>query len=144
MRSKIGIIEFVTLCCIITLVYNGIDMTIDYLDFNYSYKLMVKDNNDGYDLPAISVCTDSHVLFDRNKVIKRFKLEKQWAEYAFNMINYLYNYPNVSYHGGHQDCDLSNKYDGEYFDKLNRTSRMYDTSKNHLNKLNKELEEFFD
>ena len=70
--------------------YNAIDMTLDYLRYNYSYKLIVDDNKEGYDWKQINVCTETNVLFGKSEVIVYFDLENQWKEYQI-MVNNHYN-----------------------------------------------------
>ena len=66
------------LICLLVLIKSGFDVIIDYLSFGFDYKLIVLDNSEnGFDLPAISVCTESHVLFDKRKVVKHFNQTKQ-------------------------------------------------------------------
>ena len=62
------------------LFYNAIDMTFDYLRFEFSYKLIVDDNKDGFDLPEISVCTENNVVFAKTKVIQYFGVENEWRK----------------------------------------------------------------
>ena len=64
--------------CLLILFYNAINMTFDYLRFEFSYKLIVDDNKEGFDLPEISVCTENNVLFAMNKVIQYFGVENEW------------------------------------------------------------------
>ena len=70
--------------------YNAIDMTLDYLRYNYSYKLIVDDNKEGYDWKQINFCTETNVLFGKSEVIVYFDLENQWKEYQI-MVNNYYN-----------------------------------------------------
>ena len=44
---KIQLMKILNLICLLFLFYNAIDMTFDYLSFNYSYKLIVDDNKEG-------------------------------------------------------------------------------------------------
>ena len=71
--------------CFLVLLYNAIDMTFDYLRFNYSYKLIVDDNKEGFDLPEISVCTENNILFAKTKVIQNFKIDKEWQTYRLEV-----------------------------------------------------------
>ena len=72
--------------CLLFLFYNAIDMTFDYLRFEFSYKLIV-DNKEGFDLPEISVCTENNVLFAKNKVIQYFGIENEWRKKRIQMKN---------------------------------------------------------
>ena len=79
---KKKLLLFVKIICLLVLIKSVFDVTFDYLRFGFEYKLIVSDNTlNGFDLPAISVCTESNVLFDKQKVIKHFGVEQQWDEY---------------------------------------------------------------
>ena len=54
-------------------------MISDYLNFDYELKLIVSKNDRGIDLPAISVCTESNVLFDKKKVLQYFDLSQKYS-----------------------------------------------------------------
>ena len=73
--------------CLLVLFYNVIDMTFDYLRFEFSYKLIVDDNKEGFDLPEISVCTENNVLFAKTKVIQYFGVENEWQKKRIQMKN---------------------------------------------------------
>ena len=60
---------FVQTICLIILLRSGFELTSDYLEYRFEYKLIVSDNNNGYDLPSISVCTETQVMFDTKKAI---------------------------------------------------------------------------
>ena len=59
------------------MICNGIELISDYLNFDYELKLSVI-NDRGIDLPAISVCTESNVLFDKRKVLLYFDLSREY------------------------------------------------------------------
>ena len=73
--------------CLLFLFYNAIDMTFDYLRFEFSYKLIVDGNKEGFDLPEISVCTENNVLFAKNKVVQYFSIENEWEKKRIKMKN---------------------------------------------------------
>ena len=75
---KIQLMKILNLICLLFLFYNAIDMTLNYLRFNYSYKLIVDDSKEGFDLPEISVCTENNILFAKTKVIQYFGVENEW------------------------------------------------------------------
>ena len=75
---KNQLMKILNIICLLVLFYNAIDMTFDYLSFNYSYKLIVDDNKEGFDLPEISVCTENNILFAKSKVIQYFDVENEW------------------------------------------------------------------
>ena len=82
---KKQIVLILNAICLLFLFYNAIDMTFDYLRFEFSYKLIVDDNKEGFDLPEISVCTENNVLFDKNKVIQYFGVENEWQKKRIQM-----------------------------------------------------------
>ena len=72
--------------CFSVLFYNAIDMTFDYLKFEFTYKLIVVDDNkEGFDLPEISVCTENNVLFAKTKVIQYFDVDNEWKTYRIEV-----------------------------------------------------------
>ena len=72
---------FVKVLCFVVLLRSAALITKDYLSFPIVYNLMVTDNRDGTDLPAISVCTDRHVLFDKLELIKYLGLKQKYLEH---------------------------------------------------------------
>ena len=72
----------IQLICLFLLIYNGIDLTSDYLSFDYDYKLEVMDNDVDYNLPPISVCTENNVFFDKQKVLNYFDIRKEYSVYV--------------------------------------------------------------
>ena len=75
---KNQLMKILNLICLMFLFYNAIDMTLNYLRFIYSYKLVVDDSKEGFDLPEISVCTENNILFAKSKVIQYFDIENEW------------------------------------------------------------------
>ena len=84
---KKQIVFILNAICLVVLFYNAIDMTFDYLRFEFSYKLIVDDNKEGFDLPEISVCTENNVLFAKTKVIQYFDVENIWQKKIIQMKN---------------------------------------------------------
>ena len=39
------------------------------------------NNKYGFDFPAISVCTERHVFFDKHKVIDKYNLSEKYEKY---------------------------------------------------------------
>ena len=87
-RFKNHLMTILNTICLLVLFYNAIDMTFDYLSFNYSYKLIVDDNKEGFGLPEISVCTENTILFDKNKVIQYFGVNYFWEMYRIEVKNF--------------------------------------------------------
>ena len=79
----------VKLFCLTVLLKSGFDVTFDYLGFPFEYKLIVLDNKYGFDFPSISVCTENNVLFDKQKIIEHFDLQKQWNQFGNNLMEEL-------------------------------------------------------
>ena len=77
--------------CFVILVLSGLSVTLDYLSYPYIYKLIVSDNKYGFDLPAISVCTERHVFFDKHKVIQYFDLQQKYDEWKGNVSQVFQN-----------------------------------------------------
>ena len=75
------ILSFIKILCFVILVLSGLSVTLDYLSYPYIYKLIILDNKYGFDLPAISVCTERHVFFDKHKVIQYFDLQQKYEEF---------------------------------------------------------------
>ena len=61
------------------LIYSVICVTFDYFSYPYIYSLIVSDNNRGFDLPAISLCTERNVFFDKTKVNQYFNLTEKYT-----------------------------------------------------------------
>ena len=95
---------------------SGLSVTLDYLSYPYIYKLIVSDNKYGFDLPAISVCTERHVFFDKHKVIQYFDLQQKYYEWKENMSQIFQNeklkcndlmiYPSHSRNHNYWPCNL--------------------------------------
>ena len=82
----------VKIICLLILIKSVFNVTFDYFKYGFEYKLIVSDNTlNGFDLPAISVCTESNVLFDKWKAIKHFGVEQQWDEYHNQMYEHFKN-----------------------------------------------------
>ena len=78
---------FVLLFC------SAVSMTFDYLSYPYIYKLIVSDNNRGFDLPAISFCTERNVFFDKNKINEYFNSSEEYKRNEIkNIIEILINF----------------------------------------------------
>ena len=92
LKRKKNLIKLTNLVCLIILIYNAIDMTIDFLQFDYEYKLFIDYNNDGIDLTPISVCTESDVLFDKRKVINNFDINLIYIKYENDAFNYIHRF----------------------------------------------------
>ena len=63
------------------LIINALDVTVDYFDYKYEYKLLIGDNKNGFDLPPISVCTEINVFFDKQKIIYSFEVNQELINY---------------------------------------------------------------
>ena len=67
--------------CFLALIYSAVLVTLDYLEFPYIFKLNVINNINGFDLPPISFCTETHVLFHKNKIIHFYNSSQEFQEY---------------------------------------------------------------
>ena len=85
---KKQIVLLLNAICLLFLFYNAIDMTFDYLKFEFTYKLIVDDNKEGFDLPEISVCSENNVLFAKTKVIQYFGVENEWRKRIIKIEEY--------------------------------------------------------
>ena len=74
------------------LFYNALEKSLDYLNFNYNYKLIIDDNRRGIELPAIWMCTDSRVLFDKYRVLDYFDMKNDYFIYENKTVNAFETY----------------------------------------------------
>ena len=107
-KLKENLFKLINLVCLIFLIYNAIDMTIDFLHFNYDYSLIMDYNTEGIDLMPINVCTESNTLLNRRKVVNSFDINLIKTKYENDAFNYLYpvtpyekQFPDIN-----QDCNL--------------------------------------
>ena len=70
--------------CFSLLTYSALLVTFDYFKYSYFYKLKVIHNINGFDLPDISFCTDSTVLFDRSQMFHQFNQEQNIEGFIIN------------------------------------------------------------
>src|SRR4051812_44007899 len=59
------ILYLVKLLCFLLLFCNAIQLSAQYLSFQYNYELIVFDNKHGFEFPDISLCTETNVFFDK-------------------------------------------------------------------------------
>ena len=79
--------------CLIILLLSAMQVTFDYFQYPFEYKLIVSDNKYGFDLPSISVCTETNVLFVKNKVIENFYIHYQRKQLLNSVSNeFEYNF----------------------------------------------------
>ena len=67
--------------CFVSLIYSAVLLTFDYLSYPSIFKLNVINNINGFDLPPISFCTETHVLFDKNKIISFYNWRQEFQEF---------------------------------------------------------------
>ena len=72
--------SIVQIICVLFMICNGFALIFDYLNFDYELKLIISDNDQGIDFPAISVCTESNKLFDKRNILKYFDLFGEYSE----------------------------------------------------------------
>ena len=75
---KLYFLSFVKLLCFLLLSYNAIQLTFEYLSFEYIYKLIVSDYKQEFDFPNINFCTDTNVFFDKMKIINKINSSVIW------------------------------------------------------------------
>ena len=93
--------------CFSLLTYSALLVTFDYLKYSYIYKLKVIHNINGFDLPDISFCTDSTVLFDRNKMFKKFNPREKMEDFIKNQSKFDTN--NIVVCNRPEECYLRQK-----------------------------------
>ena len=67
--------------CFSLLIYTSVLVTFDYFSYPYVFKLNVNNNINGFDLPPISFCTETNVLFDKNKFISFFNSSQEFRDF---------------------------------------------------------------
>ena len=75
--------------CFLLLIYTSVLVTLDYFSYPYIFELNVNNNINGSDLPPISFCTETNVLFDKNKFISFFNSSQEFRDFrAKEVENY--------------------------------------------------------
>ena len=75
--------------CFLLLIYTSVLVSFDYFSYPYVFKLNVNNNINGFDLPPISFCTETNVLFDKNKFISFFNSSQEFRDFrAKEVENY--------------------------------------------------------
>ena len=110
-KFKKSFINILNAICLLFLFYNAIDMTFDYMSFSYSYKLIVDDNKESFDLPDISVCTENKILFAKNKIKHYFNIEYDVKMYGIEVKNFV---ESETYH----ERDTCTKDEDEFIDEF--------------------------
>ena len=73
--------------CISFMIFNAFVLISEYLKFSYELKLIISNTNRRIDFPAISVCTESNVLFDKKKVFQYFDLTQEYENSVEKELN---------------------------------------------------------
>ena len=110
-KFKKSFINILNAICLLFLFYNAIDMTFDYMSFSYSYKLIVDDNKESFNLPDISVCTENKILFAKNKIKHYFNIEYDVKMYGIEVKNFV---ESETYH----ERDTCTKDEDEFIDEF--------------------------
>ena len=131
--NKLTIIQLI---CVLFMICNGLLLILDYLKFDYELKLIISKNDRGIDLPAIDICTENNVLFDKRKILKLFDLDRYYSqiEHKLKLHNYCSYYCRPKYKLRYSDSLLF------YFDLLSSCCNKY--SKHIHNKLIAFIEKF--
>ena len=67
--------------CFVSLIYTSVLVTLDFFEYPYVFKLNINNNINGFDLPPISFCTETNVLFDKNKIIEKYNESQEFQEF---------------------------------------------------------------
>ena len=70
--------------CFVSLIYTSVLVTLDFFEYPYVFKLNVNNNINGFDLPPISFCTETNVLFDKNKIIEKYNESQEFQKFRAN------------------------------------------------------------
>ena len=141
-KIRENLFKLINLVCLIFLIYNAIDMTIDFLQFDYEYSLNMDYNNDDIDLMPISVCTESNTLLNRGKVVNAFDINLIKTKYENDSFNYLYpvTYEVKKFPDIHHDCNLESNHIGSEFYYM----EMKGISKWYLNFCNNKFYQYYE
>ena len=77
--------------CFVSLIYTSVLVTLDFFEYPYVFKLNVNNNINGFDLPPISFCTETNVLFDKNKIIEKYNESQEFQEFRANDLKWAEN-----------------------------------------------------
>ena len=100
--------------CFVSLIYTSVLVTLDFFEYPYVFKLNVNNNINGFDLPPISFCTETNVLFDKNKIIEKYNESQEFQEFRANDLKWAENDDKDRY----QKCLDEFKAFGEYGEEL--------------------------
>ena len=123
-NRKENLIKFINFVCLLFLIYNAIDMTIDFLQFDYEYKLIADYNKNGIDLQPISVCTETDVIFNKRKVISNFDIQIDIVKYEKDASNYYNRFPKKKkFPKINEECELKSDWIIFEWDKMKSFSK---------------------
>ena len=105
--------------CFLLLIYTSVLVTLDFFSYPYIFKLNVNNNINGSDLPPISFCTETNVLFDKNKFISFFNSSQEFRDFRVKEVenyemNRKQNLRNLLQYGKRVDPD-PNKWEVNWF-----------------------------
>ena len=79
----------VKVLCLSMLFYGCYEVTREYFTYPYGYRLSVESNTDGWRLPAITICTERGVYFDKQRILREFHAFDDYQRYELDTINML-------------------------------------------------------
>jgi hypothetical protein len=80
------------------LFYGCYEVTREYFTYPYGYRLSVESNTDGWRLPAITICTERGVYFDKQRILREFQAFDDYQRYELGTINNKYYKCVPNYH----------------------------------------------
>ena len=101
--------------CFVSLIYTSVLVTLDFFEYPYIFKLNVNNNINGFDLPPISFCTETNVLFDKNKIIEKYNESQEFQEFRANDLKWT----DIDYRDRYEKCfDVLKRSDNLIFTKF--------------------------
>src|SRR6266568_3920061 len=77
----------VKVLCLSMLFYGCYEVTREYFTYPYGYRLSVESNTDGWRLPAITICTERGVYFDKQRILREFQAFDDYQRYELGTFN---------------------------------------------------------
>lgn len=120
----------VKVLCLSMLFYGCYEVTREYFTYPYGYRLSVESNTDGWRLPAITICTERGVYFDKQRILREFQAFDDYQRYELGTINntvtyMLYDrYKCITYQNMYELCEPTyhqvalNQYYAKYMPQL--------------------------
>ena len=90
--------------CFVSLIYTSVLVTLDFFEYPYVFKLNVNNNINGFDLPPISFCTETNVLFDKNKIISFYNKSQEFQDFKADDLKNAKNEHDTRI----EECEVNN------------------------------------